>query len=284
MTTALAPRKEQLESVKVTLDKMNPQFRVALPMQIPVERFLRVALNALQNKPELLDCDRNSFYRALLTAAQLGLEPDGVLGQGWLVPFKQKGTSTKRVQFIPGYRGLILLARNSGEMAGAPVEARAVFEGDVFEYEYGLHPRVAHTPRAAPDKQTKAEMTHVYAIARYKDASVIFEVMTKRQVEDIRARAPGGEGDAWTNHYVEMSKKTAIRRIAKWLPLTVQAAAALEDAHDRGVVANLDKGDLVIDVEPPSDEPPAAQPQTPAATGALDKFAAGEALPPKAGA
>ncbi len=269
MSKAIANRSDQgagIATMKLALEKMVPQFRQSLPNHIPVERFLRVALAAAQNSPALLQCDRNSLYRALLTAAQLGLEPDGLLGQGYLVPFKG------RVQFIPGYRGYILLARQSGEIV--KIAARLVRAGDQFAVTYGSDERIEHRPAGGEP----GEILSAYAIAWQKNAPPIFEVMRKAEIDAIRERAPGGNSDAWKNHYPEMARKTVIRRLAKYLPLTVQPLAALEDAIERGNhVVNVEKGDLVLDIdETPTEIVPAAEPTKPSA---LDSFAAGAAVP-----
>lgn len=115
-----------LEAVRQALQLLKPRLAVALPPHLPADRLLRVVMTVLQNTPVLLECDRASLYRAVMTCAQLGLEPDGVLGQAFLVPHRG------RVQLLPGYRGLITLARNSGEVLS--LNAQAVHEKDRFEY------------------------------------------------------------------------------------------------------------------------------------------------------
>ncbi len=128
MSNQVATIKEQVKTVGAALEQMKPQLQAALPKHITPERLVRVALSAIQNTPKLLECDRNSLFRAVLTSAQLGLEPDGILGQAYLIPFAGK------VQFIPGYKGLIDLARRSGEVLN--IIAKEVYKNDEFTVDW----------------------------------------------------------------------------------------------------------------------------------------------------
>jgi len=231
-----------------TLDKMMPQMKMALPKHITPERLVRVVMTSVQNNPKLLDCERNSFLSSVMTCAQLGLEPDGVLGQAYLIPFKVQGQM--RCQFIPGYKGLIALARNSGDVTS--IQAQAVHENDDFIYRFGLNEALDHTPAAGD----RGEITHFYAIAKFKDGGYHWDVMSRSEIEAIRDASQGYSAakrfakngvinSPWASHFAEMGKKTMIRRIAKYLPMDVQKAAFIADSYDRGVPAHLDKGGSV---------------------------------------
>lgn len=236
--------KQEADSVRGALDRLKPQLALALPKHLTADRLCRVAMTAVQVNPKLLECDRTSFYSAIMTCAQLGLEPDGVLGQAYLVPF------VGRVQFIPGYKGLITLARNSGEVVS--ISAHEVCEKDEFKFSFGLVETLHHIPV----RVNRGEVIYFYAIARFKDGGHHFDVMSVEEVKEIRDSSQGyryakrvakdGKIESpWEDHFVEMGKKTAIRRIAKYLPMSVQKAAAMADAYDAGRHAALDQhGDL----------------------------------------
>lgn len=152
---------------KTVLDlvrEMGPQFARALPAHMSSERFLRIALTEVRRNPDLLDCSPHSLLGALMLSAQLGLEP-GPLGHVYYVPFRNRKTGTREVTFIPGYRGLIDLARRSGGVSS--IVAREVYEGDHFEFEYGLDDRLVHRPTIHAEK--RGEVVAAYAICRYKD-------------------------------------------------------------------------------------------------------------------
>jgi len=265
--TAVAKQTEA-ESVRAALEKMKPQFAMALPKHLTPDRLLRVAMTAIQNTPKLLECDRTSLFSAIMTCAQLGLEPDGVLGQAYLVPFAGK------VQFIPGYKGLISLARNSGDVVS--IAAHEVCKNDHFVFAFGLDEKLEHVPA----RGDRGEIEYFYAIARFKDGGRHWDVMTRAEVEIVRNRSAGWQSavkfnkqdrSPWSTDFAEMGKKTVIRRIAKYLPMSVQKAAALADSYDSGRHATLDgHGDIVIDTE--AQEAAGADRQIPAAGSKLDRF------------
>jgi recombination protein RecT len=242
---------------------------------------LRVTMTAVQRTPNLLECDRTSLFAAVLTCAQLGLEPDGVLGQAYLVPFSGK------VQFLVGYKGYITLARNSGEIV--TIQAHEVCKGDDFTYRYGLHEELAHTVK--DENRSWANVTHFYAYATFKDGGHAFEVMSRGQVEAIRNNSQGFKafknGQTKTNPWdereptsIQMGRKTLIRRLANYLPQQVQKAAALEAIFDSGRHASTDDAGDIIDIPAedvtnttPSEGEPAAEQQKAATTSKLDGLA-----------
>lgn len=221
-----------------------------LPKHVKADRFVKVALAAISKQPDLLECEPNSILLSVMQAGQLGLEPTGVLGSAYLVKYG------KQCQLIIGYRGLIDLARRSGQILS--IEAHVVYEKDKFACTLGLTPTLTHEPCWDADP---GALRFVYAVARLRDGAVQFEVMSKAQVDAIRRQSKAGSSGPWVTHYDEMAKKTVIRRIAKYLPLTVemQTAVAIDSAADTGElyvdpeVAEVAKGEIAdaeIEAEP----------------------------------
>ncbi|HTG34152.1 MAG TPA: recombinase RecT [Thermoanaerobaculia bacterium] len=242
-----------VESVRRELELMKPRLATALPSHLTVDRLLRVVITTLQSSPALLDCDRASLFAAVMTCAHLGLEPDGILGQAWLVPSRGK------VQLVPGFRGFIALARNSGLVTS--INAQAVHRNDHFDYAYGLNERLEHVPAGGE----RGEITHFYAYARFKDGGHHFDVMSRSEV-DAAYRAGKSENSAWVSGYAEMGKTTVIRRLSGYLPLTVRKAAALADLHEAGKHAALDDlGEIVVDLPEIEASRPAEEMAVPAA-------------------
>lgn len=279
-------RKAAFATVGAALEKMKPQFAAVLPKHITPERMMRVAMVAIQNTPKLLDCDRTSLYLAVSRAASLGLEPDGILGQAYLVPYG------KQVQFIPGYKGLIDLARRSGDVSN--LIAKEVCANDDFEILWHQSPPFRHKQEAKGDR---GEVIGFWALANFKDGGFHWDYLPVDEVLRIRDQSSGWQSakkwnktaeSPWEKHFVEMGKKTAIRRIAKYLPMSVQKAAMFDTLQDAGHKVSFDGDDLVID-EPAEqgqiidgEAAPATEPK------ALDKFsesqtAAGDPVPPGPG-
>jgi recombination protein RecT len=206
-------------TLKDLLTRALPSMKHVLPRHLTPERLVKVALAATGRTPKLLECTPASVLECVMQAAQLGLEPGGPLGHAYLVPYGNTCT------LIVGYRGLIDLARRSGEIES--IEARVVFERDEFRVAYGLNPVLEHVPNLMSDP---GQMIMVYGIARLRGGGVQAEVMTRSQVEGIRRRSKSGSrsDSPWATDYDEMARKTVVRRLCKYLPLSVELADVIE--------------------------------------------------------
>ena len=115
---------------------VKSQLEMAIPKHMDADRLIRIAVTVIRVNPKLLECTQESLLACLMGCAQLGLEPEPFLGQVYFVPFYDKKKGAYEAQLIPGYRGLITLARRSGEIKS--LSAQVVYENDFFELEYGL--------------------------------------------------------------------------------------------------------------------------------------------------
>lgn len=219
--------------------KMKAQFAAALPKHMTAERMARIVTTEIRKTPELANCDRTSFLGTVIQCAQLGLEPGNSLGHAYILPFDKREKQGDRwvtvrteAQLIIGYRGMIDLARRSGQIIS--LSARAVRENDEFDYQLGLHEDLRHKPF---EGENAGEITHVYAVARLQGGGVQFDVMSKVQVEAVRSQSKAGKSGPWVNHWEEMAKKTVIRRLFKYLPVSVeiQRAVTLDEAAEAGI-------------------------------------------------
>lgn len=230
--TALTPQQQALNGLRVLLEKSTSQIKMALPRHMTAERLVRVALTAASKTPALLECTQLSFIGAVIQSAQLGLEPDGVLGHAYLVPFRNRKQGGRReVQLIVGYKGYIDLARRSGHVSS--IQAHVVHENDFFDFAFGLEDKLVHKPA----ETDRGRPRYAYAIAKFRDSGYAFDVMSHADVEDIRKMSQAADGDAWTDHWDEMAKKTVIRRLCKYLPLSpeLQRAVTLTETAEAGV-------------------------------------------------
>lgn len=173
-----------------------------------------------------------------MQCAQLGLEP-GPLGQAYIIPFKNKGV--QEAVFVPGYRGLIDLARRSGHIRS--IYANEVREADHFVISYGVGGTLEHKPDW---KKSDSPVVGYYAFAELVGGGYQFTIMSKDQVEAHRRAHSKAKYGPWKDHFDEMAKKTLIRRLAKSLPMTVEYMRA--EQADGQAVQLTDEGDL-IDVD-----------------------------------
>lgn len=211
-------------NVESFLEKHHDAIAKSLPKHLTPDRMLRIALTEIRKVPKLLSCDPASLLGAIIQSSQLGLE-FGVIGHAYLIPYG------KECQLILGYKGLMELVRRSGKIVN--IQSHAVYSGDVFEYEYGSTPKVKHHPAI----KDRGEIIGAYAIAFFKSGEKpVFEFMSKEEIDKIRAGSKMPNSAPWTQHYEQMAKKTAIRRLCKYLPLSpeLQAGMELDDRADLG--------------------------------------------------
>lgn len=204
----------QQQTMQKYIASMAGEIKKALPSVITPERFTRMVLSAISTNPKLASCTPASFLGAMMSAAQLGLEPNTPLGQAYLIPYKNKGVD--EVQFQIGYKGLIDLAYRSGEVA--LVMAHIVYENDSFECEFGLEPKLIHKPADS----NRGNPVRVYALFKTKNGGYGFEVMS---MDDVRrhaekySKAYAYGSSPWQTNFEEMAKKTVLKRVLKYAPL-----------------------------------------------------------------
>jgi recombination protein RecT len=208
---------QELSTLKQTLtsEAMREQFAKALPSHLSPERFIRIALTALTRTPKLADCTQASLMRCLLDLSALGLEPDGRLAH--LIPYGKDCT------LIIDYKGMVDLARRSG----VTIRAEVVCEHDDFDWVNG---EVTHKVNW---RKPRGEVQAVYAEGKTKDGEVQTATMTREEVDAIRKRSKSGGNGPWVTDWAEMAKKTAVRRLAKMLPLSPEFRDALDKDDDK---------------------------------------------------
>lgn len=210
-----------MEAIRQTLSRMEPEFAMALPPQIPVQKFVRTLVTAVQMNQDLLEVDKRSLLGSCMKAAQDGLLVDG--REAALVIFKTK--NGPMAQYMPMIGGLLKKLRNSGELAS--IAAHVAFANDEFRYELGDEERIVHRPRIGGER---GEPIAAYAIARTKDGAVYREVMSLDQIEQVRNVSRAKDNGPWVSWWDEMARKTVLRRLLKRLPSSADVDQLLE--HD----------------------------------------------------
>jgi recombination protein RecT len=211
------------------------QIAKALPRHLTADRLIRIATTELRKIPKLAQCSPQSFLGAVIQCAQLGLEPGSALGHVYIIPFdkwvKKNGAwvlAETVATVILGYRGMIDLARRSGQIES--IEAWPVYIGDRFECTLGLDPNLIHAPDWENAGRTVSDnLRFVYAVAKLKDGGKQFAVMSRAEVEMIRDRTfAKNRVDAakydgpWKTDFEQMALKTVVRRLFKFLPVSVE--------------------------------------------------------------
>lgn len=209
-----------IDEIRGSIEKLSPEIQKVLPPHVPVEKFVRVVMTAIQTNADLLRSDRKTLFSACLKCASDGLLPDG--REAALVTYNTKNGVI--AAYLPMIAGVLKKVRNSGELAS--VTSQMVYEKDTFNYwvdEDGEH--IEHRPNMF-DKRGK--ILGVYALAKTKDGAVYVEVMTSDQVMAVKecSRAKNGP---WSGAFEsEMWRKTAIRRLSKRLPMSTDLEQTIQ--------------------------------------------------------
>jgi recombination protein RecT len=204
-------------------EAFREQVRLALPAHLKPERFIRVALTAMTRTPDLAKCTQESFFKCLLDLSAAGLEPDG--RRAHLIPYRNNKAGITECTLIIDYKGLVELIMRSGLVS--TIHADIVCENDVFEYNLG-----EITRHVIDFKAPRGKAYAAYAMCRLKDGTVKTEVMTVEEIERIRKRSRAGQSGPWVTDWNEMAKKTAFRRLSKWLPLSAEYRDAIDKDGD----------------------------------------------------
>lgn len=215
-------------NVKKFFESQKSTLLAVLPQHVSADRMLKLAIGALRTTPKLQQCTIESLFGALVQCSQLGLEPNTPLGHAFLIPFENRRLGKTEVQIVFGYKGLLDLARRSGQIVS--IAAHEVCENDLFEFEYGLDEKLSHRPAML---KPRGEVVAFYAVAKLAGGGHAFEVMSVSQVEAIRDSAQNykfakdKEATVWGKNFVEMGRKTVLRRLMKYLPVGIELATAV---------------------------------------------------------
>jgi len=204
----------------------------SLPAHVSPARFERNLANALMREPKLLKVDPRIVYREVCKIAALGLVLDPQLGEAYLIADRHND-----VQARIGYRGLIKLARQSGNVEA--LYAHDICQNDVTRVTLGTDKRLEHAPDFL---KPRGPVGAYYAVVRFTDVSSDFEVMTLEEIHAIRDRSDAWKAfkrgliksTPWGTDEGEMAKKTVLRRLLKRCPMSPDLADVLarEDEAD----------------------------------------------------
>lgn len=219
-------------AMKQLMVKMKGEISTALPSKFCGERFQKVALTAYNSNPKLQACEPMTFIAAMMQSAQLGLEPNTPLGQAFLIPYKVG--KVDKVQFQIGYKGLLELAHRSGKIK--TLYAHEVRENDEFEIDYGLVQKLIHRPLL---KGNRGKVIGYYAVYQLEPSGYNFTFMTKDEVMDHGKKYSNSfEGGIWETEFDSMAKKTVIKKLLKYAPLSIEMQKAV--VFDESVKDSID--------------------------------------------
>lgn len=224
--------KQKFSNLRSLLERGKDQLKLAMDAHMDPDRMIRLALTAATKNPALFDCSPESIGLAMLTASQLGIEPNG--RDAHIVPYWNNKTKKREAQLLPDYKGLIRLAYQSGDVRS--FQAMAVRENDTLEYEFGSNAHLKHIPATGD----RGELIAAWAMVQLKDGCEQFMVLQASDVEKCRQVSQTGKKDTgpWMEWPDQMWAKTAVKALSKFVPLGVKFENAIE--HD----TKLDTGTI----------------------------------------
>ncbi len=220
MSTSIT--KSKINDTKSLLESYSDRIAAVLPSHLTPERMIQVAMAAFGRNPELLNCSKASIIQSVLTASELGLDLNPVMGHCAIIPYK--GVAT----FQPMYKGLLDLAYRSGRVT--LVDGHLVHANDKFNYTFGLNPNLEHTPASGE----RGNKMGAYVVAHIKGMAPAFHYMSRADIEAHRNRyskAWNKSTSPWAKfHETQPSEsdgmwlKTVFIQLCRWLPKSTEMA------------------------------------------------------------
>lgn len=226
------------------------------------DRFLRLAVNTVKKTPLLMYCDPHSVLGSFMTSAALGLEPNTVLQQAFLIPYKKRQkqgndwVDTYECNFQIGARGFVTLAHRSPHIA--TLQSEAIHENDLFEHMLGTETFLKYQKTL----KNRGELVGSFCFTKLADGNEmatvlpldeVYKIRTRSETYNALLRAVESAGSAkdkdkaqkkleetpWVMWEDDMASKSATKKHAKQLPISpgdaLSVAAQLDGDDGRTI-------------------------------------------------
>lgn len=243
-----------VKTIGSLLIKYKDQIQEILPNGMTVKKLSRVIISEINRNKDLASCDAASMMSAVMVCGRLGLEPGPVTDQVYLIPFYNSKARRKEVQVIVSYKGLTQLAYRSKQVLS--IKANTICENDEFEHVEGLTPHIEHKPNF----MDRGKILGSYAVANMANGTQHFEIIYPEDLKKIKK-----DSAVWKKWESEMTRKTAVRRLCKMLPLSPEDKAELQPALNLQAATEADEPQqnqtilLEAGIDVPKDVPKAVQ-------------------------
>lgn len=228
---------QQDNSFAGLIKRCAPQLQAVMPKGFTPERLTQLAIATYKQTPKLAECSIQSILACCMKCAELGVEPNDIMGNAYVLPYYNNKTKRMEAQFQLGKNGMLELVRRSKQVK--TIRTQCVYEGDDFEYwedETGVH--FSFKPNLDADHDDK-NLKLVYLSCHLKDGGFVFLQMSKKEVDSIKERSKTSKFGPWVTDCAAMAEKTVIRRAFNrgLLPRSVEQA---------GIVAADDSTPIVL--------------------------------------
>lgn len=208
--------------IEKVLNSYKIQIEKALPKTYDSARFISNAITLLTRNKSLLNCNVESLLSSIILASNFGFNL--INNDAYIIPFYNSKKGTTDANFIIGYKGLIKMMHNNNKVLS--IYAETIHETDEYEIIYGINPEIKHKPDLTAEK-TEINLIGAYAVAKYVNGGYNFIFLTKSEIESYKKRSKDTNYSIWKTDYIAMSKKTAIRRLAVYVPNSDEMQTAI---------------------------------------------------------
>lgn len=210
---------------------------------VNVDQMIEVVLAAVSKTPRIAACSIESIGLAVQEAAELGILPSGAGGLAHLVPFNngKKARALNLSEFyecklIPDYKGLVFLARESGSVL--TISAGVIYAGQVLGKDWsareGADDHLWVNPLPPGFVERDEDIAYAWAACKIPAPSAPggaitqWVLLTRAQIDKIRASSRAADSGPWVTNFPEMAKKSAVKRLSKLAPRRGRFAKAIE--------------------------------------------------------
>ena len=228
MSNLTVLQKQNLQNLKKVLTADSVKSRIQEMIGRKPDSYITSVLQVVSSNTMLANVDAESITGAVFTACALNLPLNNNLGLAYIVPFK--GSAQLQI----GYKGFIQLAQRTGQIKS--INAIAVYDTDTEESV------LKRLTSLIPQKVSGEIIGYV---ARLQTVTG-FEASVTMTTEEIKAHAykysqtyksaesKGQTYSVWHQNFDAMAKKTVIKGLMKYCPMSVELQQALES--DQGVI------------------------------------------------
>jgi len=268
----LAPKKEEKVSFSQFINGKVGQSLLGNAISSPTRkaRFQTSLITLVAMNPGLTKCDMSTIVSAALQAEALDLQLNNQMGFGYVLPYEDKKNKRVVAQFQVGWRGIIQLMIRSGQIK--KIHVIEVKSGELvkynpivndFEFSYLIN----------EEERIKAPVIGYYCFFETVGGYVQELYWTKeKMVNHATTFSPGYRSDLkngtaftfWAKDFDGMAKKTMLKQISKFAPMSVDSQLARALEYDQAVIeddgtityVDSDNDGITIDNEPVAEETP----------------------------
>lgn len=230
MSNLTVQQQNNLDSIKGLLSSADIASKIQEMIGRKPDSYITSVMQAVESNSMLVNCTPESIKGAVLTSCSMNLPLNNNLGLAYLVPFKGS------VQLQVGYKGFIQLAQRTGQIRS--INAIAVHNTDTEE---SVLKRLTSLIPQKVSGEVIGYVARLETITGFEahvtmTTDELWEHAYKYSQTYKSAQNKGQTYSVWHQNFDAMAKKTVIKALMKYCPLSVELQTAIES--DQGVIGD----------------------------------------------